>query len=338
MRLGENPLKFSKKQIDLPSAITVGVINYIPEQTGYFRGQFDVLKLCLSSLRAHADSPFDLMVVDNGSCLEVQNYLEDELKADRIDYLILNRRNIGKANALQQILRGAPGEWVFYSDGDIYYYPGWIQAHLDVLHAFPLAGMVGGIPLRNVADFHTESTRRWAENNQTSLHVEKGDLIPEEWTRTFLKSIGGEQYIDQWIHNEDWRITRNGTTAYVGASHMQFLIPRRVIVTIPYHRFSQALNTEDDQYFDTAIEEAGFLRLSVTQPLVYHIGNVIAEDWLKEEYDRLVHNTPLMTLQERALQMQNSGTSRHWFWGRWSVRQILRKVYEWSFNRYYQKT
>jgi glycosyltransferase involved in cell wall biosynthesis len=331
MRFGQNPLKISQMKIEPPAAITVGVLNFIPDQTGYFQGQFDSLKLCLTSIRAHADQSFDMLVVDNGSCAEVRDYLATELEAGRIHYLILNQRNIGKANAQMQILRSAPGDLVFYSDGDIYYRPGWMKAHLDVFSAFPGAGMVGGIPLRNLADFHTAPTRRWADENQATLILEKGDLIPEDWTREFLRSVGDERFIENWIRNVDWRITCNGVSAYIGASHMQFLTSRQAIEKIPFQRYNLALHPSEDQHLDLAFENAGLLRISVDWPTVYHIGNSVSEARLVDEFNKLVQEQPVI----------NTGSSwqhRHWFWGHWRVQRALKAIYEWIFKTYYENS
>ncbi|NMC13020.1 MAG: glycosyltransferase [Chloroflexi bacterium] len=336
MRFGQNPLKYTKKEIESPAEITVGVLNYIPEQTGYFQGQFDALKLCLASIRSNADQAFDLLLVDNGSCQEVQHYLTDELKAGRITYLILNERNICKANAQMQILRSSPGDLVFYSDGDIYYRPGWMQTHLQVLKYFPEAGIVGGIPLRNLAYFHTAPSRCWAEENQSKLLLEKGDLIPESWTRDFLSSVGDERFIDNWINNEDWRVTRGSTTAYIGASHMQFLIPRNVIELIPHHRFGMALSPIDDQYLDDTIESSGFLRLSTDHPTVYHIGNTITEDWLLEEYHRLVENSEASKTPERSESNRKDKSALNWLWRRRRILNIIKAIHEWTFKVYYE--
>lgn len=335
MRYGQNPLKEQEKPVKPPAAITVGVLNYIPNQVGYFRGQLDSLKLCLASIRHHADQPVDLLVVDNGSCDEVRAYLQDELASGNIDYLILNSHNLGKANGKLQILRSAPGDLVFYSDGDIYYRPGWVQAHLDVLKAFPNVGLVGGVPLRIQADYYTLGTLHWVEGNETQLSVERGDLIPEEWTRAFLKSVGVpdrdfEKYFEKWRDLKDCRVTSNGVTAYVGASHAQYLTSREVIARLPHQRFGLALNTTDDQVFDRAIEDAGLLRLSTDRPFVYHIGNTISEDWLVDEFKRLMQQSPVQ------LNRPASTKRRHWFWGRSKVRSVFRRVYEWAFDMYYQ--
>jgi glycosyltransferase involved in cell wall biosynthesis len=335
LRFGENPLKAEGKSVEPPAEITVGVLNYIPEQVGYFRHQFESLKLCLASILCHADQPFDLLVVDNGSCSEVRAYLQDELASGRIDCLILNKRNIGKANAVLQILRSAPGDYVFYTDGDVYHKPGWMQAHLDVLRTFPRVGLVGGVPLRSLAKHCTTGTLRWVEENRERLQCEKGDLIPEEWMREFLKSVGVsdrdlEKSLEQWGHFEDCRITLHEVAAYVGASHMQYLISSEAIEHLSHQRFSLALNKKDDHVLDRKVEEAGLLRLSTERPYVYHIGNAISEDWLVEEYRRLVQE-PLTPLTKSP-----PTRHRHWFWGRWSVRCILRWVYECAFDIYRQ--
>lgn len=335
MRYGQNPLKEQEKKVEPPAAITVGVLNFIPDQAGYFRGQLDSLKLCLASIRHHADQPIDLLVVDNGSCGEVRTFLQEELAAGRIDYLILNRRNMGKANAVLQILRAAPGDLVFYSDGDVYYKPGWVQAHLDVLRAFPRVGLVGGVPLRIQADYYTAGTLRWVAENQARLSVERGDLIPEEWTHAFLKSVGVpehdfDRYLTKWRPLQDCRVTADGVTAYVGASHAQFLTSREVIEQLPHRRFGLALNTTEDQVLDRAVEDAGRLRLSTGRPFIYHIGNVISEGWLVEEFKRLMQDSPTQ---------RNNVTParrRHWFWGRSKVRLVLRRIHEWAFDRYYR--
>lgn len=336
MRYGQSPLKTQKTTIERPAMVTIGVLNYIPEQVGYFKGQLDSLKLCLASIRHHADQPVDLLVVDNGSCAEVRSYLHDELVAGHIDYLILNSRNIGKANAVLQILRSAPGDMVFYSDGDIYYRPGWLQAHLDVMKSFPNVGIVGGVPLRNQADFYTAGTYQWVENNKELLQCDSGDLIPEEWTLDFLRSVGatGQQmqnHLADWQQLEDYRITRNGVTAYVGASHMQYLICRQAIEALPHRRFGLALSPEEDHVFDQTLDNAGFLRLSTDRPYVYHIGNSISEAWLAEEFKRLVGQSPTQATIRAT-------PTRHWFWGRWSVRTVVRWIHERTFDLYYQNT
>jgi glycosyltransferase involved in cell wall biosynthesis len=332
MRFGKNPLKGEGNLVEPPAEVTVGVLNCIPDQVGYFRGQLDSLRLCLASIRQHADRPFDLLVLDNGSCSEVRSFLENELSSGQLDYLILNNRNVGKRNGLLQILQSAPGNLIFYTDGDIYFRPGWMQAHLDIMETFPNVGLVGGVPSRRIAGYYTAGTMNWVEANKNQLIYEKGNLIPEEWTQELLRSIGfpkEDDSVEEGRHIEDCRVTFGGVTAFVGAGHMQFLARREVIAQLPEPRSKQAMGGID-VILDRVVEDAGWLRLSTDRPLAYHIGNVINEEWLIEEFERLV--------SDESVQLNGSSIARrrHWFWGRSRARQVLRWLYTWAFDLYSQ--
>ena len=336
MRIGQNPLKTQNITIDKPSNITIGVLNYIPNQVGYFKNQLAVLKLCLHSIRENANCEVDVLVVDNGSCQEVLDYLHHELTVGVINTLILNHKNIGKANAVIQILKSALGDYVFYTDGDIYFKPDWVMAHIKILEAFPNVGVVGGIPLRNQMEYkYSKNAANWFEKNFAG-QFETGDLIPEAWSIDFLKSVGIadeklKTYLDEWAHFSDHRLTADQVTAYIGASHMQYLISREAINSIPHQRFQAALQPDEDHMIDDAIDAANLFRLSTAEPFVYHIGNTISEDWLIEEYQRLFSGAQNVLRIKAAKNRSES----HWFWGSGRVRKIVRSLYEWLFTKYY---
>ena len=136
MRIGQNPGKYLK-EVAQPERITLAVLNYIPFQSGFFADTLAVLKTCLESARTEAGLPFDLMVFDNGSCPEVQDWLLNEQREGRIQYLFLSEKNLGKGGAWNIILSGAPGEVIAYADSDVLFYPGWLKASLDLLETFP---------------------------------------------------------------------------------------------------------------------------------------------------------------------------------------------------------
>lgn len=73
-RVGQNPMRWVK-EVRHPERITGTTIVYIPYLGGYWAQGLEVLKLCLGSLRGNTRIPFELMVFDNGSCSEVQDYL-----------------------------------------------------------------------------------------------------------------------------------------------------------------------------------------------------------------------------------------------------------------------
>ncbi len=332
MRKGFSPLKASRP-IEDAAEISVAVMNSIPDTEGYFAQALDVLRLSLASIRHHADQEFDLFVVDNGSCRTVVEFLQAELIAGRIDHLILNRRNIGAGNGLLQLLRSASGSYVFYSDGDIYYRPGWMETHLRIMKTFPKVGVVGGVPVKGIRNKNTESTVQWAGENQDVVS-QHGDLIPREVLEEFWQSVGlsgGESHEKAATLRRarelqpDHLLSLRNVSAFVGASHMQYLVSRPAIESLPMTWTNKLMMSKGDTV-DRPLDQSGFLRLSTPEACVYHIGNMITEDWLRQEFQRLVC--------EPAPTRQRPKSMSSWFWQQRYVRYVLRHVYAWSFNRF----
>jgi len=121
------------------------VLVFIPEQFGYYQQRLEILKLCVASIVNHTPpETYDLLVFDNGSCGEVKDYLRSLHEEGVARYLLLSRSNVGVANAHKIMLHAAPGEIVAYSDDDVFFHPGWLEAHLEILETFPRVGMVSG--------------------------------------------------------------------------------------------------------------------------------------------------------------------------------------------------
>ena len=149
----------------------------------------DALKLCLASIRDDAGREFELLVVEKGSCETVVNYLQGELIAGQIDQLILNRWNVGTGNGLLQVLRSSRGSYVFFSNGDIYYRPGWMEKHFQIMESFPNVGVVGGVAVEGSRGRNTSSTMRWAKETE-EVYSQLGNLIPREVVDEFSQSVG----------------------------------------------------------------------------------------------------------------------------------------------------
>jgi glycosyltransferase involved in cell wall biosynthesis len=205
MRVGQNPAK-SIRHVAQPEKVTVAVTAYIPFLGGYYAHSLEVLKVCLGSILANTDQPFDLMVFDNASCPEVVGFLETLRDQGKIQFLILSGKNVGKVGAWNAIFGAAPGEYIAYSDMDVYYYPGWLSKHLEVFEAFPEAGTVAGLPRRGDLPLYTNTIRQLASLNDTM--VEQGRLIPDEWILDHAHSLGKtqESIADEFDLN-DYRIS-----------------------------------------------------------------------------------------------------------------------------------
>lgn len=333
MRTGTNPYK-ALLQVKPPCKITAGVLSHIPDSEGYYRHAFDTLKMCIASIHANADTDVDILVFDNGSIPAVRDYLLELQRAGKIDYLILSVRNIGRPNAIRHILRSSPGDLVFCADGDMYFHPGWVQAHLDVLSAFPEAGVIGGNPTRAHVAFHTKATMKWLETNGDKCDYQRGHFLTEDTLRKYLASFGAgnvDETLKEWEQQQDHLLTRRRVSAFVGSGHQAFLMPRRAIDALPHRRFEQATGM-NPEIMDEVLDEQGFLRLSTYSPCVYHMGNRLTEPWLLEKYRELIEESP------RGQQAVDriEGAWCKWFWSRAKIRRILRRVYHWSYGKYMQ--
>lgn len=279
MRKGQNPAKFAKT-VARPERITAAVLNYIPFLSGFYAEGLDVLRVSLQSMRQEAGLPFDLMVFDNGSCSEVRDFLIQEKEAGRIQYLLLSEKNLGKGGAWNIILAGAPGEIIAYADSDILYSPGWLARSVELLEAFPKVGMVTARPFRTNPEYHT-ATRAWAEENAA---LEAGQFIPWETFWEFNRSLGQEEAENRkvYVETQDWKMTYKGLTAMAGASHWQFVAYKRTLAH--FLPFDMDKPMGQVKQLDLRMNEAGYLRLMVSDPLVMNLSNTLG--YLRGEYGK----------------------------------------------------
>jgi len=272
MRIGQNPAKYVK-EVAKPERITVAVLNYIPFMSGFYADALEVLKVCLNSLRESADLPFDLLVFDNGSCEEARQYLLDEHQAGRIQYLLFSEKNLGKGGAWNIILAGAPGEIIVYTDSDAYFYPGWLSRSVQILETFPRVGMVTARPFRTKEDFYT-CTLEWGQNTE-GVTLERGKMVSWETFLEFDLSLGqNEEEIRQHYETtEDVRLTYQGVTAYAGASHWQFAAYKQVVQSFLPFQMDRPMGQV--RQLDQRMNEAGYLRLMVSDPLAMNMSNTL---------------------------------------------------------------
>lgn len=331
MRVGQNPAK-SIDHVAQPEQVTVAVVSYIPFLGGYYAESLEVLRACLESIWEHTDLPYDLLVFDNASCPEVRDYLRASQEAGHIQYLVLSEKNVGKGGAWNFIFGAAPGQIVAYADSDIYFYPGWLSAQLQVLEAFPKAGMVTGMPMWSSEEYST-ATVAWAQS-EPEAHLQRGKLLAWEDYWRHSRSLGAEEERarQHYAETEDIFLSYRGQQVFVGAGHFQFVAPRQVLqslLPLPTDRPMGQVRS-----LDVALNAQGFLRFSTTRWWVQHMGNT------REGIEAARRMLPANIARAGASQPKTEPSSspaagrasRRGLW-RWKP---ARKLLQWTYNRSFE--
>lgn len=338
-RIGRHPLKVTGMPDDFkPERITVATIVHIPTLSNYWAESLNVLRLFFQSLFASTDLPFDLMVFDNGSCTEVQDYLLGLRRDGRIQYLILSEHNLKKLGALNFLLSAAPGEYVAYADSDVYFLPGWLETSLKVLEAFPEAGKVTALPI--VGGDVTKITPELYEFavKDPSIKVETGRIVPDQYIQAHQISIGKDLaiFISAHADRNDAVFTRNGIRAFYSTADFQFTMTRWAVQSVMPLRIEN-----DSEYFDPIyspileirLAQAGIWQLSTPDYLVHHMGNRVPD--LRAELPWLENVPEISAAGEPPRLRRNHKRSRHGLLQSTAVRKMLKKVNTLSYRLLY---
>jgi GT2 family glycosyltransferase len=95
------------------------------------------VKLCLETLLAHTDSPFELIIVDNGSRHKLKDYLRRKVQAYPNLRLIENSKNLGPGCANRQGGEMASNNLICLMDSDVMVPPRWLSRLVEEFEQNP---------------------------------------------------------------------------------------------------------------------------------------------------------------------------------------------------------
>ncbi len=103
---------------------------------------------CLESVREHTRSPYEIIVVDNGSTDGTAKHLQQRAAQGWPVRIITNGQNLGYTVAANQGMRAAEADCVVLLNNDTLVSPGWIEGMLFALSLDERVGIVGPKILR----------------------------------------------------------------------------------------------------------------------------------------------------------------------------------------------
>lgn len=275
MRIGSNPHK-DKIQDQNPYLHQVVVPVYIPNEDGYFKDSFAIMKLCLESLFATTHSKTFISVINNGSCIEVKEYLDNEYIKKNI-HEIIHTHNIGKLNAIIKGVTGNDIELVTITDADVLFLPNWQYETAMVFKKMPKVGVVGIVPQFNMFKANCENMifNKFFSNELKFLAVKS-----KEGLINFYKSIGWNDDYNEAFLKFSLGLEHNETTVYVGSGHFVATYKKQMFDEV-HSYFNFKLGGDSESYLDSLHLKYDYWRVTTYDNYAFHMGNVL-ENWMQE--------------------------------------------------------
>lgn len=275
MRVGSNPHK-DKETTHANYLHQIVIPVYIPNLEGYFKDSFRILQLCVNSLLETIHKKTFVTIINNGSCLEIQNYLDDLYENHKI-HEIIHTENIGKLNAILKGISGNNIPYVTISDSDVLFCSNWQEETMKVFYNFDKAGVVGITPQFKM--YETNCGNQLFENYfSKKLKFTKVEQPLE--LEKFYESIGWTKDYNYDYLKYNLSIKSSNCNALVGAGHFVATYKKNVFTEVPTF-FGYKLGGDSEVFLDKVTLKKGLWRLTTTGNFAYHMGNAF-EDWMDD--------------------------------------------------------
>lgn len=296
MRIGFNP---HKDKIDNTSDYFHQVVIpvYIPNFDGYFKDAFKILQICLESIFKTSHNKTFITIVNNGSCFEIRDYLNNLLQENKIQE-VFHTQNIGKLNAVLKGIYGANFKLITITDADVLFLNNWQKATYEVFYAFPKAGVICPTPSPKSLRTYT-SNIYWDlffSNKLKFINVKNPKAL-----LNFAYSISDEHFYNSHQLNQYFTVQSNNCKAVVGAGHFVSTYKKEVFndLNIKYSNYKLGGDSEG-KILDQPVLKQGLWRLSTEDNYAYHLGNVY-ENWMEAQLNELISEQNLFNYESNNL-------------------------------------
>ena len=286
MRVGKNP----QTKISYNNNYTHQVVMpiYMPNNKGYFKDGFSILKISVESLIKTTHSKTYISLVNNGSSKEVVTYLNNLYETGQVQEVI-HTTNIGKNRAIIKAVKGHNFSLVTITDADVLFLNNWQSETLRVFNAFPKAGVVGLVPQFKL--FNNFCTNLLV-SNFFNKKLQFTSVKNPNAIQCFYKSIGWDNNYNKDYLKKHLTITskENNIEAVVGSGHFVATYKPEVLKLNIDIKDNKNLSPKlDRELLDKPVLEVDGWRLTTTNNFAYHMGNVY-EKWMKETLLKLQDN------------------------------------------------
>jgi hypothetical protein len=305
MRKGTNPAKLNDIKVENDCFHQVVLPVYLPKLEGYYKEGLDILELCLESIYLTVHDKTFISVVNNGSCKEVRDYLDNLMHDGKIQEVI-HTTAIGKINAIAKGLAGHHFELVTITDADVLFTNGWQKAVYDIYETFPKAGMVGTTPNPLAINKFTEKI--YIDNffNKSlkfyNIQIKTGDDID-----SFFKSIGWKGVKSSLHKKKGFGIQKDNVKAMIGTGHFTATYKRNLLCKFNKNEISldKISSQSDSDYLDKPSVKKGHWRLATFSNYTYHMGNHI-ESWMHEKFSEIIKEENKMHVSLPKIKLLNN--------------------------------
>lgn len=285
MRLGFNPNK-NKGILNSDCFHQIIIPVYIPNHNDYFKDSLAILKLCLESLFRTVHKKTFITIVNNGSCQEVTNYVQELYLQNKI-HEVLETTNIGKLNAILKGIVGHNFPLITITDSDVLFLDEWQKASYSIFENFPKAGVVCPTPSSRSLRTYTSNVY-WDSFFSKKLAFSKVKNPPA--LKKFAVSVGNPDFYDRAHLENYFTVSNKNEKAVIGAGHFVGTYRGEIFnsLEVKYSNYKMGGDSENE-ILDIPVVKKGLWRLSTEDNYAYHMGNVV-EDWMRHEVSKIGQN------------------------------------------------